>query len=106
MQRARDSERVGFSERRRNRVQSVLTIEGYVLQSIQNVEPTHPRRHGDRQRDQHPPRTAPATSDGEISTDWRARQSYAEHEMRPAGEALGVAIEKDPRQCNGSEKQT
>ena len=98
MQRARDAERICFAERRWNGVESVLAIERDILQCIEDVEPANPGRDCDRQRNQHPPRIAPAARDREITTHWRDRQANSEHEVRPASKALGVAVEENPRQ--------
>ena len=52
-----------------------------VLQRVEDVEPAAPRRHGERQRDEHPPRLAPAPGHGEIAADRRDRHPDAEHEV-------------------------
>ena len=85
-------------KRDRQRIETLASIERDVLQRVQDVEAAAPRRHGERERDQHPPRMAPLPRHGEIAADRRDRHADAEHEVAPARESLGVAVEQHPPQ--------
>ena len=101
VQHPRDADRaLDDPQRRGNRVQTLRAVEVDVLQRIQDVEARHPRGDADRERDEQPPRVAPLARPRRGSrrpARWTSRGP--EHDVRPAREALRVAVEEDPRRA-------
>ena len=83
----------------------MLAVKGDIRQRVQDVEATAPREHRERQRAQHPPRPAPRTGHREISTHRRDGHAEPQGEVREAREALGVAVEEHPAECDRRERE-
>ena len=78
------------------RVQPLRAVERDVLSAYRMSNPPTHVATARRERAQHPPRIAPLPRHREVAADRRDRQAEAEHEVRPAREPLGVAVEAAP----------
>src|SRR4029077_13861239 len=100
--RARDQKRICDSESFWHGKQSGMLIKIHILASVENIESAHPERDGSAQN-QHA--QIEIAGDGDPRSCGRNAQRESQKKMRPAGETLGVRIEKQNRQRDGRQLQ-
>ncbi len=77
-------------------METLFQVKRLVLQRVEDVEAGNPGRHCHRQCEQDPCRIAPPAGDSQVAADGGNRQADTEHQVRPAGETLGIGVGEHP----------
>src|SRR5688572_7610260 len=94
-----------LAERRGNGLEALLPVERHVLQRVENVEAGDPGSDADRERDEHPPRSAPGADDSQVPANRCDGKRDSENHVRPAGEPLREAVEEHPHERDRRQQQ-
>ncbi len=93
-----EEDRAGPAEAHHGAVEPFVAIEALVGEGVEDVECGDPGQHRHGDRDEQPPRVAPPPGHRQPAADRRDRQRQPQPEVRPVGEALGIAVADDPSQ--------